>query len=268
MNPRHSPEMIRVDGVDIAATRVGDGPRVVCLHSVGHDARDFDALARRCGGFELICPDWPGHGQSGPDHAPASAERYEQILDGILAELGVINPILLGNSIGGAAAIRYARRRPVRGLVLCDSGGLVPVNRAVRIFCGAFERFFAAGERGASWFHPAFALYYRFVLTQPAARGRRREIIDSGRRMAPLLRQAWASFAKPEADLRDAAARIAAPIWVAWAKSDRVIPLSMIRPALARMAHARLTVFEGGHTPFLEQPDAFATAFMGAVTHW
>jgi hypothetical protein len=99
-----------------------------------------------------------------------------------------------------------------------------------------------------------FALYCRILLPQSAARERRGEIVAGSRDMAPLLRQAWASFSSPEADLRDDAARLEAPIWIAWAKSDRVIPLAMVRPAINRLKNARLTVFQGGHTPFVEHP--------------
>lgn len=260
---------LRIEGVDIAYQRDGVGPPVVCLHSVGHDRRDFDPLVSRCGhAFEFIRIDWPGHGGSGGDRVPASAERYAQLAEGLLDSLSIADPILIGNSIGGAAAILYASRRTVRGLVLCDSGGLTPVTGAVRVFCGLFERFFAAGARGAVWYPTLFALYYRLVLTEPAAQARRHEIIADARPMAPRLREAWASFARPEADLRAMAAAIAGPVWVAWARSDRVIPLALVRPAIHRLKNASLTLFRGGHTPFLEDPDAFATEFRRIAGQW
>jgi pimeloyl-ACP methyl ester carboxylesterase len=40
-----------------------------------------------------------------------------------------------------------------------------------------------------------------------------------------------------------------------------VIPLGYCKPAIARMKRGSLTVFKGGHAPFLEQPDAFAAGF-------
>jgi len=260
---------LAIDGADLWVRRRGAGSPVVCLHSVGHDGRDFEGLADRCSdAFEFICPDWPGHGRSGPDYAPVSAARYAQLVDGLLDKLGIANPILVGNSIGGSAAILCASRRPVRGLVLCDSGGLVAVNAAVRAFCSVFERLFIAGARGASWYPAVFALYYRLVLTEPPARARRGDIIAGARRLAPLLRQAWASFARPDADLRAAAAALDAPIWVAWARSDRLIPLAMVRPALDQLQNARLSLFRGGHSPFLEQPDAFAAEFQEIDGRW
>ena len=259
--PRHN-LMIDIDGVSLAVDRVGQGPPVVCLHSVGHDSRDYDGLVERCGDlFEFIRLDWPGHGGSAPDRLPASAERYAALADGVLSGIGVERPLVIGNSIGGAAAITLASRRILRGLVLCDSGGLVAVDATVRAFCGMFERFFAAGERGAAWYPAAFELYYKVVLPTPAARARRADIVRNARNMAPLLRQAWASFGGPEADLRDAAAGLDIPAWVAWARRDHVIPLNRVRPAINRLKQGRLSLFAGGHTPFLEEPDAFAAQF-------
>ena len=254
--------VVVVDGVSLAVRRDGRGPPVVCLGAVGHDSDDFDGLVERLNGrCEIVRHDWPGHGQSGPDSHPASAARYADLLGPALDALAVDRPILIGNSIGGAAALILASRRPVAGVVLCDSGGLVPVNAFTRALCAVFAGFFRAGASGAGWYDAAFALYYRMVLPAPAAERRRREIIANGRRLAPILAEAWDSFGRPDADLRDLAAGLDPPIWVAWARRDRVIPLALCRPAIRAMRNASLSRFDGGHSPFLEDPDAFAAGF-------
>lgn len=258
---------VDVDGVTIAVSRTGQGAPVVCLSAIGHGSRDFELLAARVKHrVELICVDWPGHGRSGAAVQPPSARAYAELLCKLLPALGIKRPILVGNSIGGAAAILYAAKSPVRGLVLCDSGGLVEVTGAVRWVTRAFAAFFTAGERGAAWFAGAYALYYRMlVLPSSAARAQRRRVVAAGREMAGQLRQAWESFGRPEADIRATAQALDVPIWVAWARSDRVIPLSFCRPAISGLRNAVLTTFAGGHSPFLEDPDAFAEGFMDLV---
>jgi 4,5:9,10-diseco-3-hydroxy-5,9,17-trioxoandrosta-1(10),2-diene-4-oate hydrolase len=255
-------ERVVVDGVALNVDSVGVGSPVLCLHATGHDGHDFDALAQRLGGsHRFVRLDWPGQGQSPPDHQPASAKRYAELAEGAMDALGLADPIILGNSIGGAAAILIAARRSVRGLVLCNSGGLVEVTPAVARVCRLFERFFAAGEGGAWWFDPAFAMYYAMVLPGTSAAAQRRRIIKAARRSAAAMRQAWASFGRPEADVREIAAGLDVPIWVAWARRDRVLQLRYCLPAIERLRHGTLTVFEGGHAPFLEDPDAFAKGF-------
>jgi 4,5:9,10-diseco-3-hydroxy-5,9,17-trioxoandrosta-1(10),2-diene-4-oate hydrolase len=181
----------------------------------------------------------------------------------VIDRLGLVRPILLGNSIGGAAAIRHAARHPVRALILCDSGGLVAVNGLTRFFCGLFRRFFAAGARGAWWYPGMFARYYRIVLPMPAAAEQRARIIAAGSELAPVLVEAWASFAQPEADIRALAEALDIPVWIAWARRDKVIPLSQCRPCIDRMKAATLALFEAGHAAFLEQPEAFLDGLLG-----
>ncbi|HEX7761157.1 MAG TPA: alpha/beta hydrolase [Caulobacteraceae bacterium] len=260
---------IEVDGVTLAYDRQGAGPPVVCVSAISHGARDFDALAQRIGQrFEVIRLDWPGHGRSGDDAQPASAARYGALLAGALDQLGVSEPILIGNSIGGAASITAAsilaaKGRPVRALVLCDSGGLGPVDATITRFCNAFAGFFAAGERGAWWFKAAFAAYYRFlVLPQPAAADQRRRIVAAAYETAGVLRQAWQSFGRPEADQSAVLQGLGLPIWFAWAAQDRVLPLAFCKAAIEATPGATLTTFTAGHAAFLEQPDAFAQAFL------
>jgi pimeloyl-ACP methyl ester carboxylesterase len=147
-------------------------------------------------------------------------------------------------------------------LVLCDCGGLVSVNAFVRSFCGFFAWFFNAGARGARWFMPMFRAYYRFMaLPQAAAAEQREKIIRSGYEIAPLLRDAWRGFGQADADLRETAQALSVPVWFAWAKQDRVIPLGMCMPCIRKMKQATLTKFDGGHTAFLEQPAAFVAGF-------
>jgi pimeloyl-ACP methyl ester carboxylesterase len=260
--PAGSP-VIEVDGVRLAYSRTGRGPTIVCLHAVGHGSRDFDAFAERVADqFEVVCIDWPGHGRSGSDGKPPSAARYAELLEGALTQLKIERPILLGNSIGGGAALRHASSHSVRALVLCNSAGLVEVTDEVTRVCNFMSRFFAAGARGAWWFRTAFWAYYRLlVLPSSAARAQRQRIITAGHEIAPVLRDAWLSFGQPQADLRQIAAALEVPIWVAWAKSDQVIPLKRCLPAIHAMKKARLTKFGGGHAAFLERPRQFAKAF-------
>jgi 4,5:9,10-diseco-3-hydroxy-5,9,17-trioxoandrosta-1(10),2-diene-4-oate hydrolase len=256
-------ELVEVDRVRLAVSRQGDGPALVCLHAVAHGARDYETFSRAFRDrFEVICIDWPGHGRSDVDREPASAARYAELLVGVLDQLGVERPLVIGNSIGGAAALLYAERRPVRALVLCDSGGLVEVNLLVRTFCRLFAHFFAAGARGAAWFAAAYAWYYRrLVLPGAAAHDQRERIIASGYELAPALRDAWRSFARPSADLRALAATLQVPIWCAWGQYDRVIPLARCKPAIDKMQDARITKFSASHSAFLECPNDFAAAF-------
>ncbi len=57
--------------------------------------------------------------------------------------------------------------------------------------------------------------------------------------------------------IRHLAAQIECPVWIAWVRSDRVIPRAMCRAAPNR----KITPFRGGHSAVLEDPERFAKGF-------
>ena len=254
---------VDIGGVDIAYQRWGAGPVVLCLHAIGHGARDFEQLAGLVGGqFEIIALDWPGQGRSGQDTESASAERYSVLLEGFVEALKLGRFVLYGNSIGGAAAILYADRHPekVRGLVLSNPGGLAPVDGFARFAIGRMVAFFQAGVDQKRWFSPAFKLYYGRVLPRRAAKVQRRRIIDARFDIAQPLVDAWRSFATQEADIRAVAARLKMPVLYAWATKDQIVPLKKSRAAVDATPDHELVTFRAGHMPALETPKLFAKA--------
>jgi 4,5:9,10-diseco-3-hydroxy-5,9,17-trioxoandrosta-1(10),2-diene-4-oate hydrolase len=261
---------LEVDGVRLAyEDDEGDLAPLVCLHAIGHGAGDFATLRARLGRrlFRVVTLDWPGHGASGVDRVPSSAERYAKLLEAFLDARGLRGAVLLGNSVGGAAALRIAVKRPelVSRLVLANPGGLYARSAFSRVFVGAVAGVFARSQ--AFWFPRFFAAFCRRILITPEAAAQRARIAASAREVAPRLAEAWRSFAHPSSDLRDLAPRVACPVLVAWAVRDPLNPLWANRAAIARFVDARLLTFEAGHAPFLETPQAFDEAllsFLGA----
>jgi 4,5:9,10-diseco-3-hydroxy-5,9,17-trioxoandrosta-1(10),2-diene-4-oate hydrolase len=251
-----------IDGVRLAYDDEGSGAAIVCLHAIGHGASDFARLRRRFrASHRVIALDFPGQGRSGADREPPSAQRYASLLVGLLDHIGVERPVLVGNSIGGAAALIHAAAHPdrVRALVLENPGGLAPNDdAAARFALAGMVRFFAAGARGARWFPPAFAAYQRFaVLRRRSAAEQRRRIVATAYESAPLLERAWRGFAAREADLRPLATRVRCPVLFAWAKRDRFIALRRSLPTIRLFPDARLETFRAGHAAHLETPERF-----------
>src|SRR5262249_45606779 len=122
---------VTVAGKPIFVAEAGTGPAVVMLHGGGPGAsgvsnysRNIDALAKN---FRVIVPDMPGYGRSakGVDHDDPFGCLADAIR-GLLDELGVDTAHLIGNSYGGAAALRLALDTPdrVARLVLMGPGGI------------------------------------------------------------------------------------------------------------------------------------------------
>ncbi|MEV0670418.1 alpha/beta fold hydrolase [Mycobacterium sp. NPDC050441] len=109
----------------------GAGPAVVMLHGGGPGAsgmsnygRNIDALAAH---FRVIVPDMPGYGRSAKGIDKSDPFGYlADMIRGLLDELGIETAHLIGNSYGGAAALRLALDTPhrVNRLVLMGPGGI------------------------------------------------------------------------------------------------------------------------------------------------
>src|SRR5882672_12355812 len=74
-------------GIRPAYDDAGAGPPVVCLHAIGHGARDFAALSERLRSrFRVVALDFPDHGGSDSDSERATASRYAMLVEGFLAQ--------------------------------------------------------------------------------------------------------------------------------------------------------------------------------------
>lgn len=258
----------------LVVARRGVGIPVLCLHSTGHGGRDYEDFAERLApaGFEFVLVDWPGHGNS-PKQPPGmnmSATAYATLLETLISKLWgkKSQPIIIGNSIGGAAAIRVAAKRPdlVRALVLCNPGGLAGLNLVAKLYIGHMVRFFEGGAQGKERFAKAYERYYRAILPLTPAAEQRERIVAAGPEMAPLMAQAWNSFRQPDADIRALASTIQCPVFFAWAKDDKIVSWRSSKAAAVTVPDHRLQLFPGGHSPFLESPAAFDAAFLDFVS--
>ena len=123
---------VTVSGKPIFYTEAGCGPVVVLLHGGGPGAsglsnysRNIDALAAS---FRVIVPDMPGYGRSSKGIDQSDPFGYlADMIRGLLDALGIDTAHLIGNSYGGAAALRLALDTPPRvdKLVLMGPGGIV-----------------------------------------------------------------------------------------------------------------------------------------------
>lgn len=264
-----SPEprrLVHVDGVSLAVHDSAPGspkPVLLCLHAIGHGGSDFvPVLEGLEADVRVITLDWPGHGASSGDPTPASAERYRVLLEGLVEALQLERFALLGNSIGGAVAISYAARHPERvsGLILCNPGGLDPQGFVASLFIGHLVSKFHDGAEGRSSFPAWFERYYGDILVTAHAAPQRARIVAAAWESAPVLEQAWRSFATREADLRAEAATLAMPVLIAWARRDGLIQWGRNEPAVLAIPRVTVVEFDAGHSAFLEQPVEFLVA--------
>lgn len=106
-------QILNVNGLDVHAVQMGKGPDIVLIHGSAANTRDFTfALAPRLAErYRVTVIDRPGLGWS--ERLPLGKEGIADqaaILKAAADQLGVNDPLVLGQSYGGAVALAWATR--------------------------------------------------------------------------------------------------------------------------------------------------------------
>lgn len=259
---------------------VGNGPTIVLLHGGGPGASSWSNFAKNipvlAKDFHVLAVDQPGFGLSDkPTEHPQYFVHSSSALADLLDTLGITERVhLLGNSLGGGAAARFALDYPDRAgkLVLMGPGGL-----STNLFAPDPTE----GVKLLSKFN--------FEPTKENLEAFLRIMVFDQKLITPeLVEERFASASQPEslaatramgksfagADFakgmiwRDAF-KLRQPVLMIWGREDRVNPIDGALVALKMVPRVQLHVFGGcGHWAQLEKFDEFnrlATDFLLGV---
>ena len=235
-----------------------DAPAVLLLHGFGVSLHLWDGwaplLAAR---YRVLRCDLPGFGLTGPDPSgDYSDERAVAVLAALLDDFGIARAHVIGSSMGGRIAWRFAAAHPERlhRLVLLAPDGFAEpgaegrpprIPWAFRLLPWVLperplRRLAAAGHGSPE------------TLTEPIFRRTHDLLRAPGVRRAMLerLRQT-----RP-CDPRPFLARITAPTLLLWGEQDRMIPLAHAENYRRAIPQAELVVLPSlGHAPMEEAPE-------------
>jgi pimeloyl-ACP methyl ester carboxylesterase len=263
---------LELAGVSTAVLEGGEGPPVVLLHGQGGWAGMWlPVIAGLEGAHHVVAPDLPGLGASRADHGPPGAATTLAWLGELIDRTCAAPPVLVGASLGGSIAARFAAGNSDRlaGLVLMAMGGLVgkvrlpPAMLLVLIRHGVrpSERTAMAmlrqvsvdperARRGMGERWTPFRAYSLALARDPGVRRANRR----------LLRELGLPQIPPEE-----LARIDVPTSLIWGRQDRVMPLATAQEAAARYGWPLEVIDDAGHFIAVDQPEAFQRALGGAV---
>lgn len=268
---------IPLDGVASRALELkGSGPPILLLHGFSDSADTWlpvlERLAR--GGRCALAIDLPGFGRA--DHLDPRAPVLPQLDRAVKAALRRFpagsRPIVVGNSMGGLAALRVAQdpEFAVGAVVPIAAAGLTytrwleiiegtPQVQAV-LLNGLLLR--ALPFPGPVFRHLVGQAYRNLVFATPATADARvvarfsKNIGGRGDlvRMLQMARRALPELADP-VDLQ----QITCEVLAIWGREDRLVSPAGAHTLSAALPSARVTIIEGcGHCPQVEMPDQIA----------
>lgn len=244
----------------LAFRQGGSGSRVaVFLHGMCQSSVFWEptlqSLPRGVTGYAL---DLPGFGASHSVPGPYTIQGHAEAVAGFVAQHGLTNVVLVGNSMGGIVCQQVAVGRPswLAKLVLVSSGPNVPDP------AGALAA--ADVEAQAIWDRAAATEYVtHFFVRQPA---------DSEPYIQAALlatRDARIGTRRSSAvtDLRPDLGKIAVPTLIIQGERDAGRTPAVGADMAGRIPGARLEIVAGvGHTPMLEDSAAFTPLLHGFLT--
>jgi 2-hydroxy-6-oxo-octa-2,4-dienoate hydrolase len=255
-------------GIRTNFLHAGAGEPVVLVHGSGPGVSAYanwrltlPSLAER---FEVFAPDMVGFGfTERPEGVGYTLETWVEQLVGFLDALDLPRVSVVGNSFGGAIALRLAARHPqrVHRLALMGSVGVdFPITEGLDTVWG-YEPSIAAMRRCLDFF-----AFDRSLVSDELAEVRYRASIQPGFQesfgsMFPAPRQRWVeAMCTPEEEI----AALEHEVLIVHGRDDQVIPLSTSLRLHELIDRSQMHVFgRCGHWTQIEHSARFA-ALLGA----
>lgn len=257
-------------GVSTAVLEGGDGSPLVLLHGpAGNATHWMGMIPGLAATHRVIAPDLPGHGASLTAESALAAAEVLAWLDELIRRTCESPPVLVGQTLGGAIAARFAisRKDRVGGLVLIDTFGLAPFQLPPD-FAQALTKFLADADQHsheALWRHCAFDL--NALQKRMRERWKPFETYNVERARDPAVQAAVSALVRefgaaiPVHELE----RIGVPITLIWGRHDAATPFAVAEAAAARYGWPLHAIEDAADDPPVEQPEAVLRALHSAL---
>ncbi|MDF1615316.1 alpha/beta fold hydrolase [Desulfurivibrio dismutans] len=251
----------------------GNSPTMLLVHGLGEQAaRIWDELIPELAAeYHVLAVDLPGFGRSDKQNTLYSPKNYAAYLDWLTETFSPDPMVVVGHSMGGTVALRFAADHPqkVQRLVLIDVAGVLhrkaitqellepdlqqrlpslpsgPVSRIDNWLSGII-----AGL-------PDLPLDIDQALTNDTLRAR---LLGGDPARIAALAVVQDNFNR---DLRE----LQIPAFIIWGAEDYVTPLRTGLLLKTLLPRAQLQIIpEAGHVPMRDQPELFRDALLQALT--
>jgi pimeloyl-ACP methyl ester carboxylesterase len=261
------PEPVFKGSVYISEAGMGNPQTVLLIHGIGDDlcARSWDSLipelSRR---YHVVSFDLPGFCRSSKQNALYSPELYADFIKWVATTYAQRQYIVIGHSMGGAIALRFAAKYPaeLQRLIIVDAAGIL--HRSV------FTKYALQLKSPPDSF-PLWDVGYSFAnklsratvdtLEQMGSPVDLNTLISSSflrEKMLGADPQKIAALALMQENFSKSLETIHTPTLIIWGTDDAVAPLRTAKLLYAKLPDSRLELIDSaGHTPMLSRPKQF-----------
>ncbi|MGH3042126.1 MAG: alpha/beta fold hydrolase [Gaiellaceae bacterium] len=261
---------VELAGVSTAVLEGGSGPPVVLLHGpVGHAGHWLRVLPALAESHRVVAPDLPGQGASELTGDALDAQGVLDWLEDLIGDACPAPPALVGFTLGGAIAARFAAARGdmLTQLVLVDMLGLTRFAPPPE-FGQAVHTFLAQPSEETHeelWRYCASDL--ESLREQMGQRWELFRAYNLERARTPSVRAAldalMEQFAPPIEP--EVLARITVPTTLVWGRQDLATPVGVAEAASKRYGWPLEVIERAGDEPPIEQPEAFLRVLNAAL---
>ncbi len=244
-----------VNGVEISYEICGDGPaRILLLHGWGCDISLMKPLAQKIDdGFQVLIPEFPGHGKSGKPPEPWGVKEYAECLKEFLKIMDYTPCHVIAHSFGCRVAAWLAAEDPAifNKMIFTGAAGIRPVlSDEAKKKSEKYKRLKSYGEemKRIPFLRGAAEKYENYLREKYGSR--------DYKALDPEMRKTFVKVVNE--DLSDLYSKIKNSTLLIWGDKDTETPLWMAEEMKRKIPDAGLVPLPGGsHFAYLEQLNYF-----------
>ena len=251
-------KFLQIDGNKIRYLESGNSKKtLVLVHGLGASAERWDrVIPLLAGDFRIVVPDLIGFGLSDKPQVDYTPTFFSEFLKKFFVSSDIRRPYLIGSSLGGQISAEYTASHPndVEKLVLVSPAGIMKQSTP------ALDAYIIAAlypnEQSAK---------NAFKMMEGSGKNVDEKIINGfiERMRLPNAKLAFMSTVlglKNSELITSKLQSISVPTLIVWGSQDPVIPINYADGFVSAIQDCEFFRMDGcGHTPYVQDPDTFAS---------
>ena len=254
-------KFLEIDGHKIRYLESGNSKNtLVLIHGLGASAERWShVMPLFAEHFRVIVPDLIGFGYSDKPPVDYTPDFFSEFLEKFFSAANIVRPNIIGSSLGGQISAEYAASHSddIEKLILVSPAGIMKKSTP------ALDAYIMA-----ALYPSALSAKNAFEMMDGSGKNIEENIVNGfvERMQLPNAKLAFMSTIlglKNSASITSKLQSIVVPTLIIWGAKDPVIPINYADDFVSSIQDCRFYRMDGcGHTPYVQDPPAFASKVM------